>query len=82
MTPDGRAPAAATLAKRTAVLLRDARSVQRRVDTLAAAVHSVDDARLPLIAKARAAVHRILVELIYLERSEQQRARAAGRRIR
>ncbi len=80
--PAGDAPAAAALAKRTAALLRDARSVQRRLDTLAATALAVDDPSLPQIAVAREAVQRLVVELAYRERGEQRRAKGAGRRIR
>lgn len=74
--------AASALAKRTAALLRDARSVQRRLDALAAAALAVDDPELPLITEARAAVERLVVEFSYRERNEQRRAKPAGRRIR
>lgn len=81
MTTDSDPPPAAAIAKRTAALLRDARSVQRRLDTLAAAALAVDDPSLPRIAVAKDAVERLVVELTYRERGEQGRARA-GRRIR
>ncbi|MDA8332273.1 MAG: hypothetical protein M0027_13950 [Candidatus Dormibacteraeota bacterium] len=81
MTTDSDISAAAGIAKRTAALLRDARSVQRRLDTLAATALSVEDPSLPLIAEARTAVQRLVVELTYRERGEQRRARA-GHRIR
>jgi hypothetical protein len=74
--------AASVLAKRTAALLRDARSVQRRLDALAAAALAVDDPNMPLIAEARAAVERMVVAFSYRERNEQRRAKSAGRRIR
>ena len=74
--------AAAALAKRTATLLRDARSVQRRLDTLAATALAVDDPALPLIAEAKAAVERLVVEFSYRERKEQRRAKSVGRHIR
>ncbi len=82
MTADSDAPAYAAIAKRTAALLRDARSVQRRLDTLAATAMAADDPSLPLIADARAAVHHLVIELTYRERGAQQRAKGAGRRIR
>ncbi|MDA8395872.1 MAG: hypothetical protein M0T72_11680 [Candidatus Dormibacteraeota bacterium] len=81
MTADNDSPAAAAIAKRTAVLLRDARSIQRRLDTLAATALAIDDQSLPLITEAREAVQRLVVELTYRERGEQQRAKGAGRRI-
>ena len=80
--PASDAPAAAALAKRTAALLRDARSVQRRLDTPAATALAADDPSLPRIAVAREAVQRLVVELTYRERGEQRRAKGAGRRIR
>jgi hypothetical protein len=81
VTTDSGAPATPAIAKRTAALLRDARSVQRRLDTLAATALAIDDPSLPQIAVAREAVQQLVIELTYRERSEQRRARA-GRRIR
>ena len=83
MDTDNDAPAAtATIAKRTAALLRDARSVQRRLDTLAATALAIDDPSLPRIAEARAAVDRLVLELAYRQRGDQRRTKAVGRRIR
>lgn len=79
MTTDSDISAAAGAARRTAALLRDARSVQRRLDALAATALSVDDPSLPLIAEARAAVQRLVVELTYRERRQQRRAKGTGR---
>ena len=56
--------------------------MQRRLDALAAAALAVDDPALPLIAEAKAAVERLVVEFSYRERKEQRRAKSAGRRIR
>ncbi|MHB1526767.1 MAG: hypothetical protein ACYCZN_10895 [Candidatus Dormibacteria bacterium] len=56
-------PATTAIAKRTATLLRDARSVQRRLNTLAAAVIVIDDPSLPRITAAEDAVERLVVEL-------------------
>ncbi|MHB8324057.1 MAG: hypothetical protein ACYDEA_00220 [Candidatus Dormibacteria bacterium] len=81
MTTDRDAPAATAITKRTATLLRDARSVQRRLDTLAATALAIDYPSLPRIAEARAAVERLVIELTYRERGEQRRAKA-GRRVR
>ncbi|MHB1525882.1 MAG: hypothetical protein ACYCZN_06350 [Candidatus Dormibacteria bacterium] len=81
MTMESDAPAATATAKRTSALLRDARSVQRRLDTLAATALATDDASLPRIAEAREAVGRLVIELTFRERGEQRRAKA-GRRIR
>ncbi|MDA8333222.1 MAG: hypothetical protein M0027_18815 [Candidatus Dormibacteraeota bacterium] len=80
MTADRAVPAIA-IAKRTAALLRDARSVQRRLDTLATTALATDDPSLPQIDVAREAVQQLVVELTYRERDEQRRAKA-GRRIR
>ncbi|MHB8333144.1 MAG: hypothetical protein ACYDEA_13285 [Candidatus Dormibacteria bacterium] len=74
--------ATAAIAKRTAALLRDARSVQRRLDTLAATALAIDDPSLPRIAEARAAIERLVVELGHRQRGEQRRTKAASRRIR
>jgi len=82
VTTNRDAPAAAAIAKRTAALLRDARSVQRRLDALAAAALAIDDPSLPRIAEAKDVVQRLVVELTYRERGEQRRAKTAGRRIR
>jgi len=80
---DSDAPAApAEIAKRTVALLRDARSVQRRLDTLAGTALAIDDPSLPSIAEARAAVDRLVFELAYRQRGDQRRTKAAGRRIR
>lgn len=72
MTADNDVP---NSAKRTAALLRDARSVQRRLDTLAATALAIHDPSLPLIAEAREAVQRLVIELTYREQNEQRRAR-------
>ena len=78
---DAPAPTAAT-DKRTAALLRDARSVQRRLETLATTALAIDDPSLPRIAEARAAVERLVFELAYRQRGDQRRVKAAGGRIR
>ncbi|MDA8394962.1 MAG: hypothetical protein M0T72_06925 [Candidatus Dormibacteraeota bacterium] len=83
MTTDRDTPAAtASLAKRTAALRRDARSVQRRLDTLVATALTIDAPSLPQIAEARDAVERLVIELTYRERGEQRRAKAVRRRTR
>lgn len=74
-TTDRGAPAATEIAKRTATLLRDARSVQRRLDALAAAALAIDDPTLPRIAEARGAVERLVVELTYRKPGAQRRAK-------
>ena len=81
VTPPSDASAAAAIAKRTAALLRDARSVQRRLDTPAAAALAADDPSLPRIAVAREAVQRLVVELTYRERGEQRRAKLGRSRL-
>lgn len=76
-------PAAAGLdAKRTAMLLRDARAVLRKVDVLAATALAVDDPSLPTIAELRSAAERLVAQLARREEHLQRRARAEGRRTR
>lgn len=82
MTTESDPIATAAIAKRTAALLRDARSVQRRLDTLAAAALAMDDPCLARISEATAAVERLVVELTYRQRGEQRRTRPPGRRLR
>lgn len=81
MTTHSDAIAATAIAKRTAALLRDARSLQRRLDTLAASALAIDHPSLPRIAEAREAVQRLVIELTFRERGEQRQAKA-GRRTR
>jgi hypothetical protein len=66
------------IAKRTEALLRDARSVQRRLDVLAAMAQAMEDPSLLRIAEARA----VVMELSYRQQGEQRRAKAPRRRIR
>ena len=76
-------PVAAALdVKRTATLLRDARSVLRRLDVLAAIALAVDDPSVPLIAEARAAVERVVDHLVRQQAVQQRQARQAVRRVR
>lgn len=49
---------------------RDARSIQRRVDTLAAAALTMDDPSRPRIAEARGAGERLVIELTYRQLGE------------
>lgn len=49
--------------KRVAALLRDARSVLRRIDVLAATAMATGDESVPSIAEARAAVEQVVREL-------------------
>jgi len=64
-----------TALRRTAGLLRDSRSVQRRLDTLMATAMAVDDPSLERIVEARAAVERLVLELSYRHRGQQRRGR-------
>ncbi len=66
--------------KRTAALLRDARSVQRRVDVLAATAMAVDDPSLPVIAEVRSAAERLVMVLGRRQQTEQRSAKQAARR--
>lgn len=76
-------PAAAGLdAKRTAMLLRDARAVLRKVDVLAATALAVDDPALPAIAELRAAAEHLVAQLARREEQRQRRVRAEARRTR
>lgn len=65
--------------KRTAALLRDARSVQRRLDLLAKSADAFEDLSLQRVAEAQEAVDRLVLELTYRHRGEQRRARATTR---
>ncbi|MDQ6947600.1 MAG: hypothetical protein M3256_15355 [Actinomycetota bacterium] len=71
---------AATDSKRTAALLRDARAVLRRLDTLATTALAVDDPAAALVADARHATERLVEQLARREQAEQRRARQAARR--
>ena len=79
MTTDRAVPATAS-AKRTAALLRDARSVHRRLATLAATAIAIDDPSLPQIGTASEAVQQLVLELTYWEPDELRwsKAQAAG----
>ncbi|MGH7749468.1 MAG: hypothetical protein ACREQ5_32580 [Candidatus Dormibacteria bacterium] len=70
---------AAAAAKRTATLLRDARSLLRRADKLAAAALDLEEPGPHLIADARAAVERVVDYLARLERTQQRKAHEALR---
>jgi hypothetical protein len=69
-------------AKRTAMLLRDARAVLRRLDVLAATAIASDDRAVPLIAEARETVERLVTQLGRRGQVQQRQAREAVRRIR
>jgi hypothetical protein len=76
-------PAAAALdVKRTATLLRDARAVLRRIDTLSATALAVDDPVLPAIAELRVSAERLVAQLAHREQAQQRQARQAVRRVR
>src|SRR5438034_5541017 len=65
--------------KRTAVLLRDARSVLRRVDTLAKAASADDEASLPVIAAVRSATERLVGLLGRRQQTEHRSVKQAMR---
>jgi hypothetical protein len=69
-------------AKRTAMLLRDARAVLRRLDILASVAIAADDPAVLLIADARETVERLVIQLGRRGQLQQRRAREAVRRIR
>ncbi len=74
--------AAAADVKRTGTLLRDARSVLRRLDTLAALASETADSSSPLLAEARQSVERVIDHLVRQQHVQQRRARDAVRRVR
>lgn len=67
-------------AKQAAILLRDARAVLRKLDTLAAQASAMNDPSVSRIAEARDLVTRLVSEYGHRQQSEQRRARAALRR--
>ncbi|HVC39878.1 MAG TPA: hypothetical protein VNH20_07920 [Candidatus Dormibacteraeota bacterium] len=81
-TPDDPLAEVAASAKRTTALLRDARSVQRRLEVLAATAMALDDSSLPRIAECREAVQRLVIELSFRERGEQRRSKSPRSRLR
>jgi hypothetical protein len=68
--------------KRTATMLRDARSVLRRIDTLAAAARAADDPSRPLIDEVRSAAERLVSSLTRRQHMEQCGMKQAARRLR
>ncbi|MHB1575396.1 MAG: hypothetical protein ACYCX9_02620 [Candidatus Dormibacteria bacterium] len=68
-------------AKRTTAMLRDARSVQRRLDILLATAAASDDPSLARVAEARAAVERLVLELTFRQHGDR-RGQRRGRSIR
>lgn len=69
-------------AKRTAMLLRDARAILRRLDVIAALAIATDDPALPLIAEARDTVERLVTQLGRRGQMEKRQAREVVRRLR
>ena len=76
-------PAAATAdQKRTAALLRDARSILRRINVLMATAAALEDPVLGDIAALRDGADRLVSQLAHREQAQQRRAREAVRRLR
>jgi hypothetical protein len=73
--------AAAAAVKRTASLLRDARSVLRRLDALMAVARAGGDSSLPTIAMARETVENLVAQLTFREQTEQRQARQSLRHL-
>ncbi len=73
---------AAADVKRTAALLRDARSILRRIDVLAATAAAVEDPALGDIAALRDCADRLVSQLAHRGVAQQRRARDAVRRVR
>jgi precorrin isomerase len=61
--------------KRTEALLRDARSVLRRVDALAAKASTSDDPSRALIAEVRTAAEHLVSQLAHRQQIERRSAR-------
>ncbi|MHB1500317.1 MAG: hypothetical protein ACYCYK_03980 [Candidatus Dormibacteria bacterium] len=79
-TAEEQAEPAALVAKRTTALLRDARSVRRRLDVLLAVAIAADDPSRARIAEAEEAVERLVVELTFRQRGDRRPARGRLRR--
>jgi hypothetical protein len=60
-------------------MLRDARSVLRRIDVLASVAIAADDPAILLIAQARETVERLVTQLGRRDQVQQRQARAAMR---
>jgi hypothetical protein len=67
--------------KRTAAMLRDARSVLRRIDILAATASATDDPSRPLIGEVRSATERLVSNLMRRQQSETRGMKHAARRL-
>jgi hypothetical protein len=74
--------AAAAAVKRTTALLRDVRSVLRRLDAVLATARAHSDSSEPAIAEVREAVERLVTQLAFREQAERRQARQAVRHIR
>ena len=81
MTPSDPITAAQEV-KHAAALLRDARAVRRKLDTLAATALAINDPSVRDIAALRDACDRLVSRLAHREQSLQRRARDAVRRVR
>ena len=68
--------------KRTEALLRDARSVLRRVDALAAKASTSDDPSRALIVQVRTAAEHLVSQLAHRQQTERRSAKQLARRLR
>ena len=73
---------AAQEVKQATALLRDARAVLRKLDTLAATAMAINDPSIRDIAALRDACDRLVSRLTHREQSLQRRARDAVRHVR
>ncbi len=74
--------AAAAALKRTTALLRDVRSVLRRLDAVLATARAQGDASEPAIAEARETVERLVTQLTFREAADRRQTRQALRHLR
>lgn len=74
--------AAAARLKRTTALVRDIRSILRRLDAVLATARAQGDPSQPAIAEAREAVERVVTQLSFREQAERRQARQAIRHLR
>lgn len=74
--------AAAADVKRTAAMLRDARSILRRIDVLLATAAALEDPALRDIAALRDGADHLVSQLAHRGQAQQRRAREAVRRLR
>jgi hypothetical protein len=72
----------ATAAKKTVALLRDARGIQRRLDKLAAGMADASAPAQRPLSEARAAVARVITELVHEEHAQRRATQHALRRRR